>query len=244
MKAFILAAGEGTRLRPLTLDRPKCLVPLRGRPLIDYQISALRECGIDDITLIGGYQSEKLQSYGLPVVLNPCFDSTNMVHSLFCARPLLHGDALLLYGDTAYEPRLIRSILQDTSPIAITVDLGWRTLWEGRMANPLADAETLRMNSQNQILEIGKKPTSFSQIQAQYMGLIRVSPSAWPVWIRYFDALPDAKRICMTDFLQGLIDQGEKIQGVPVSHGWLEVDSLADLEFYESPRLSPDLFRF
>ncbi len=244
MKAFILAAGEGTRLRPLTLDRPKCLVELKGKPLLQYQIDALRAAGIHDIHLIGGYRSEMLSSFGLPVTVNPRFATTNMVYSLFRAREFFHGDALIVYGDTAYEPRVIQALLDTNAPLAISVDEGWRTLWEGRMANPLSDAETLKLDAAGDVLEIGLKPESFSQIEAQYMGLIKVSGTHWPALAHQFEQLPNRERVCMTDFLQSLIDDGHKIRAVPVNHGWLEVDSIADLQFYESPQLDPALFQF
>jgi choline kinase len=244
MRAFILAAGEGTRLRPLTLDRPKCLVPLKGKPLLQYQIDALRAAGVADIHLVGGYLAGKLGAFELPVTVNPDYASTNMVHSLFSARDFFTQDSLIVYGDTAYEPRVIRALVDSPAPLALTVDKGWRSLWEGRMANPLTDAETLRIDDAGDLREIGRRPESFLQIEAQYMGLIRVGAGMWPELSRRFDALAKQEKISMTEFLQTLIDGGLKIRAVPVEHGWLEVDSLEDLRFYESEKLDPKLFTF
>ena len=64
MRAVVLAAGEGTRLRPYTLDRPKCLVPLAGRPLLEWQTTALRRAGIDDVTILTGYRAEQVAALG------------------------------------------------------------------------------------------------------------------------------------------------------------------------------------
>ena len=58
MKAIILSAGEGTRMRPLTLTKPKTMLPVAGKPIIQYNIEALRDCGVKDILLIVGYKED------------------------------------------------------------------------------------------------------------------------------------------------------------------------------------------
>ena len=62
MKAIILAAGEGIRLRPYTLDRPKCLVELVGKSLLEHQLAALRAAGITDITMVTGYRANQIEA--------------------------------------------------------------------------------------------------------------------------------------------------------------------------------------
>ena len=63
MKAIILSAGEGTRMRPLTLTKPKTMLPVAGKPIIQYNIEALRDCGVKDILLIVGYKEEIVRNY-------------------------------------------------------------------------------------------------------------------------------------------------------------------------------------
>ena len=99
MKALILAAGEGTRLRPYSLDRPKCLVEVDGVSLLDRQLSVLRSEGVADISLIGGYRSDMLKRPGLRLEMNPRYAETNMVWTLFSAEQALQGDLVLAYGD-------------------------------------------------------------------------------------------------------------------------------------------------
>ena len=85
MKIIVLAAGKGTRLRPLTDIVPKCMVPLKGKPLIDYQLDLFKSKSINDITIVGGYLIEKLKSKNVNLITNNAYETTNMVHSLFCA---------------------------------------------------------------------------------------------------------------------------------------------------------------
>ena len=99
MNAIILAAGLGSRLRPLTNDRPKCLVPVLGTPMVEQQIRFLREVGITDITLVTGYRADKLdylrECYGVQLVHNDQYDVYNNIYSLYLVRELL-GDTYVL----------------------------------------------------------------------------------------------------------------------------------------------------
>ncbi len=85
MRAIILAAGRGSRMQHLTEDRPKCLVELHGRPLLQWQRDALGEAGIEDVAVVTGYLREQLADKGLHEFNNPIWDRTNMVASLACA---------------------------------------------------------------------------------------------------------------------------------------------------------------
>ena len=79
MNAIILAAGEGKRLRPLTLSKPKCMVELFGQPLIEKQLSIFKKCGINDITIVTGYKSELINFPNINYIKNNDFTTTNML---------------------------------------------------------------------------------------------------------------------------------------------------------------------
>lgn len=241
-RAILLAAGQGTRLRPHTDDRPKCLVELLGRPLLDYQLATLTAAGIDDITIVTGYRADRIEALGRPTAHNPQFERTNMVASLMCARDRLDGtaDALIAYTDIVYERRVVEALLATAAPFATTVDLSWKTLWTARQEDPLRDAETLKFGKGGTIRELGKKPTSLADIEGQYMGLIKLSAAFAPAVVAAYDALDpagpydgkDRDNMYMTSFLQRLIDDGRPLLGVPIRGGWLEVDTVDDLALY------------
>ena len=102
MNAIILAAGMGTRLRPLTNEIPKCLVKVAGIPMVERQIQFLHEAGITDITLVSGYKAEKLdyliESYGVRIVFNELFDTCNNIYSLYKVLDRF-GDTWVIEGD-------------------------------------------------------------------------------------------------------------------------------------------------
>ena len=254
MKAIILAAGEGKRLRPYTLDRPKCLVPLAGHPLLMRQISVLRACGLDDITVMTGYRADQIERLGLRTIHNPEYATTNMVVSLMCARELLNSssDLLIAYADIVYEPRIVEAIVSHTGAFCTTIDLNWQGLWEARQESPLEDAETLKLDDTGNIVELGKVPQTLGEIEGQYMGLIKVSATMASEMVASYDALDptgnydgkDRANMYMTSFLQHLIDSGFPLQAVEVENGWLEVDTTEDLERYERMNNEAKLDRF
>jgi len=175
-RSIILAAGKGERLMPLTADRPKCLVPLLGRSLIERQIAVLRGAGVTDITIVGGYQADRLAALGKPVIVNSDFETTNMVATLFCARDRLDGkdDIIISYGDIVYEARVFDALLECRGELCLTSDSQWRAYWQARMADPMADVETFKTGDAGRVTELGKKPESLEDIQGQYMGLFKV----------------------------------------------------------------------
>ena len=102
MNAIILAAGMGTRLRPLTNDRPKCMVEVNGVSMVERQIKFLHESGITDITLVSGYKAESLdylkEKYGVKIVFNDKYDVYNNIYSLYLVSDRFH-DTFVLEGD-------------------------------------------------------------------------------------------------------------------------------------------------
>ncbi|SET36910.1 Choline kinase [Marinobacter segnicrescens] len=252
MQTLILAAGQGTRLRPYTNDRPKCMVELAGKPLLHRQLAAMARCGVEsDITVIGGYRASDLDAPGSDIVINPRFDQTNMVLTLFAARDrMLDGEDLLIsYGDIVYEPRVLQAVLDCDAPVCLAADRAWRRLWKLRMDEPLDDAETFRMDDMGQVTELGKKPESYDQVQAQYMGLVKIRGDQVAAFKAFFDGLDrearydgkDFDNMYMTSLVQGLIDAGWPVQACLVDNGWLEVDTAEELEAYEAMAASGKL---
>lgn len=243
-KAVILAAGFGSRLMPLTSDRPKGMVDLIGLPMLVRQIAVLRGAGIEDISIVGGYRAECLDALGLPVIANPTYDSTNMVESLMRARALFDGkdDVIMAYGDIVYEPRVLAALLQATGDVVVTADLGWQRLWSARMEDYASDVESFRLRADGSLAELGKRPGSLAEVEAQYIGLVRFPAACHASLLAFYDGLDRAARydgqpfpkMYMTSFIQQLIDCGWNVRPALIENGWLEVDTVEDLRRYEA----------
>lgn len=256
MKVIILAAGQGTRLRPLTDDRPKCMVEVNGRSIIERQLEIMHACGMKDkdITIVCGYCSDVLkkefEDTDIHLIVNEQYETTNMVCSLMCAKSLLEteDDIIISYGDIIYSKAVFQRILYAKDDMSVIVDDGWYGYWSERCENPLDDAETLMLDAEGYLTEIGQKTTELAKVQSQYIGLMRFrgkglkavlslseeakrrSDNGEPLW----RTTRDYVKMYMTDLLQGLIDEGNKLRAVHIQRGWFEIDDCDDLKVVES----------
>ncbi len=240
MKVIILAAGEGSRLRPLTKDKPKCMVEYKGKPIIDYILETIDRCNLKDISIVGGYKFEILKKHlgnkELIYYKNTEYHSSNMVYSLFSAKEFMDDDLIISYSDIVYEESVLKKLIGATSDLNIVIDKEWKELWDQRMENPLDDAETLKLTD-NKISEIGKKPNSFNDIEGQYIGLIKISKNIIKDVVSFYESLPtdklydnkDFNNMYMTSFLQLLIDNSYDAVPTFIDGGWIEVDCISDL---------------
>jgi len=237
-KVILLVAGEGKRLRPYTLDRPKCMVEVDGISLIDRQLAVLKAEGLEDIVMIGGYKADMLKRDGVKLKINPRYYETNMVWTLFCAEDELDGEVIVSYGDIIYSRDILQALLKSDTDIAVTIDKEWESYWRTRNEDPLDDAETLKLREDGTISEIGQKPKSICEIEGQYMGLMKFSTEGVKHIINVFYTAvengellgKDVENSYMTDLLQAVINSGHPITAIPVYGGWVEVDTVDDLE--------------
>lgn len=235
MRALILAAGRGSRMGPLTTAVPKCLVPLAGRPLLEWQMTALRAAGIDTIGVVRGYKAQALDGRGLVAFDNPRWADTNMVASLACAATWLREQPVIVsYADIFYPASAVAALVAAPGDIAAAYDPDWLALWSQRFADPLSDAETFRLDG-TRVIDIGRRTTKLDEIRGQYMGLLKFTPKGWAAAAAYFASLAPERgaRLDMTSLLSGLIQAGQPIEGVPVTGPWGEIDSVDDLTLYE-----------
>ena len=133
MKAIVLSAGQGKRLLPLTAQQPKCLLPVDGElTVLELQLRTLARAGIDRTTVVVGFGAERVEQFlaatpipGLEVetLYNPFYATSDNLATCWLARGCMNEDFLLINGDTLFEDRLLRRLLdQPPAPISITID--------------------------------------------------------------------------------------------------------------------------
>ena len=242
MRAIILAAGFGKRLRPLTDYKPKAMVELHGRTIVQRQIDIYKSFGLSSI-IVGGHGFNTLKETGCILVKNINYSTTNMVCSLLSARKYLDDDVIVSYGDIIYEPCILEKLIRSNHDISVAVDMNWRPYWEARFDNPLCDAETLKLNFNHELLEIGNKPDSYEDIEAQFMGLMKFTKKG----LNNILGLCDRVRVnsdkiptglngkpletaFTTDLLNQLIQEKVSIFATKFSGTWLEIDTISDLQ--------------
>jgi choline kinase len=232
---IILAAGRGSRMGPATRDKPKGLLELLGRPLIVWQVEALRAAGCSDVIAIGGYRWEMLKPLVEVRYINERWAETNMVSTLRCASAeLSQRRCLVSYSDIVYHRHAPQALLATREDVAITYDRLWAELWRMRFDNPLDDAETFRVHA-GQVVEIGAKPQTLEEVEGQYMGLISLTQNGWRNIEMLLDSFPENQIACldMTSLLSMLLAAGIVIGAVPVDGKWVELDNVTDLKNYE-----------
>jgi choline kinase len=238
MRAVILAAGRGSRLGHLGEGCPKCLVELEGKPLIERQIAALRRGGVDEIGVVRGYRAQMIAFPGLSYFTNQRWAETSMVMSLAAAADWLRsGPVIVSYGDIFYRNELVRGLAVAAGQLIITYDRDWRRLWTRRFVDPLADAETFRIDAAGQLLEIGGKTTRIEGIQGQYMGLLKFTPSAWSAAETLLSSLeaPVRDRLDVTGLLRRLLAEKKLPIGTFATDGqWGEIDNPEDVTLYHN----------
>lgn len=252
IQVVIVAAGRGERMGDLTAKRPKCMISFCGRPLIEWQLAALRAAGLKDITIVGGYLASQIQTQGARLVTNLEWADTNMVFSLMCARDVFLSGApvVVAYADLVYRPQLLSALTSSDIPVSTVVDRKWHDLWRIRFSDPLDDAETLRLSDQGKIIEIGGKPDRLEEIEGQYIGLTHFSPEGARQFaethlsIGQWEEGKSPRDCYFTDVLRALISRGVPISAVVTESGWLEFDSAEDVAAYQDLLGRNELDRF
>ncbi|MGA9433847.1 MAG: phosphocholine cytidylyltransferase family protein [Roseobacter sp.] len=132
LKAVILSAGQGSRLLPLTQNQPKCLLPVNGRSILEWQLSALAANGVNDVTVITGFHAEEVDNlitsmdFGdqkVRALYNPFYAVADNAGSCYVAREVMTGEFMVINGDTLFEPELASMALtQRNMPITVTID--------------------------------------------------------------------------------------------------------------------------
>ncbi|MBI4588361.1 MAG: isocitrate lyase/phosphoenolpyruvate mutase family protein [Candidatus Rokubacteria bacterium] len=252
VKAIIIAAGSGKSLLPLTEDRPKCLLDIKGRTVLDRQLETLRACGIHDVVVVRGYQKHTVNLPGLRYYDNDRYEETGELVSLFTAETELEGRVLFLYSDILFDPAVLQKLLRSRAEVAIVVDRAWMDQRDRLIplskpldlvvtTNPPAPGlRSLPSEADDRLVRVGQRVPPdqatgefigmalFSErgsglLRETYGHLLRAGHGA----LHEADALGQA---AFTDMLQELVNQGREISCVSVYKGWLEIDTFEDYQ--------------
>lgn len=236
MKAIILSAGQGKRLLPLTERAPKCMLPVRGRPLIVRQIDALARCGIEDVAVVVGFGAELVEAgliehYGprrIRPVYNPFFTITDNLVSCWVARAEMAEPFLLLNGDTLFEASVLERLLAAPEhPITLAVSC----------KDQYDDDDMKVIRDGDRLLQVGKKLPK-GEVNAESIGMMTFRGKGPRLFV---DAIDRAMRTqaALSQWYLSLIDALARsgvvfTQEIP-ANGWTEVDGPADLERASTP---------
>ena len=256
MKAIILAAGQGTRLKKYTKDLPKGMLPFAGKTIIERQIDLYRRNGVSKIIIVRGFAADKINYPGVTYYTNDRYAETNMVESLMTAQKEFDDDVIVSYADILFEESLLKGIMEAGDDFAVAVDDDWKTYWQMRYGRTDFDTESLCIDESDRITELGMDTTDPEKIDARYIGLLKIRRKGLKKLLmimadacREFENRPwqqsgeTVRNAYMTDLLNAVIQSGETVRAVHFHNGWIEFDTNEDYEHALSSFQNGDLKR-
>ncbi|HEX4267972.1 MAG TPA: phosphoenolpyruvate mutase [Steroidobacteraceae bacterium] len=120
--AVVLAASRGKGLEAVTADRPKVMLPIAGKPLLRWLVDAFKKESVNDITVVGGYRADAIDTAGVRLVVNDRFAQTGELASLACAIDAAESDTVISYGDLLFRSYVLRDLVESEADFAVVVD--------------------------------------------------------------------------------------------------------------------------
>jgi choline kinase/DNA-binding XRE family transcriptional regulator len=240
MKAIIIAAGMGNRMRPYTNDLPKCMLKFGGKTLFQRQKEAFNACKVKNIVLIKGYKKDKIKYPGIKYYVNDNYQNNNILGSLFFAEKEIEGEVIISYSDILFEKQVVERLLESKKDISIVVDIDWRGYYDNRKDHPIEEAENVIFDAENNVVEIGKILAKKHDVHAEFIGMVKLSERGSEIfkrhynrskklfWGKPFQRAATFEKAYLTDMIQEMVDLGVSIHCVIIERGWKEIDTVED----------------
>jgi len=229
MKGIILAAGAGTRLNGQDTAIPKCMLTFAGSPLIELQLRALRSCGIDDVTVVVGFEADRVRracGHGVHFIENTKFAQTNSLYSLSLARPVLTDGFVVLNCDVLFHPALLLDLLTARHEDALLVSYP-------RGGDPPFGEEEMKVHvRRGRVVDMGKD-LSPSVTDGENVGIAKFSGGAAASLVAAMDRRLDAGSLrdwaprAFADYAREGALYAIGTRGLP----WTEIDTASDYHY-------------
>lgn len=236
VKAIVLAASRGSKLGDLTESRPKCMIGIRGQPMLKRLVDTFHDVGVRDVTVVRGFRKEIINLPSIKTVDNDFFATTGEVASLACALPKLEGDCLIAYGDTLFRQYLVERICSEPGDIVLGVDAMWRAR---ETADRTRDLVTCSRSFSPEFLDdepvlaegIGHELPA-SEVNGEWIGLVKLSPCGAARIAETIEAMRrdgSLQKAGMVDLFSRMRAEGDPLTVVYVTGHWMDVDDAVDL---------------
>ena len=243
-KGIVLAASRGSALGPLTKRLPKCMLDIRGLPLLHRLVTTLNEGGLRDISVVRGYQKETIDLANIRAIDNDAYAKTGEAASLACANDQLNGATIISYGDILFRPYILENLLAATGNITTVIDARWRGDGHRSVGRQVDLASCSRAFTGEYLDEEpilltalhtrdgGSEDKSEDEPSGEFIGLIKLSTKGAETVKRELAAMKSEGVLDTADLpslLNRLIASGEPIEVLYVTGHWLDVDDAFDL---------------
>lgn len=233
-RGIVLAAGRGDELGELTKDRPKCMLPVSGKPILGHILDAYRSANVRDLVVVRGFAKNAVNLTGATYVDNDAFASTGELASLACAKAHLDGPCLVSYGDVLFKKHVLDELFDAEGDFVVAVDslaaaagdkprrADWAVCSEPHSRKTLLGDVTLK--------DMTSSPDA-AGITGEWTGLLKLSAAGSKVVTDVLAKLPEAElaKLSIPDLLRRLVKDGHAVKVVYSRGGWLDVDTVTDL---------------
>ena len=235
--AVVLAASRGGALGELTRDKPKCMVDVRGRPLLQRLVSTLTESGVREVTVVRGWRKEAVAAAGARFVDNDRFAETGEVASLAMAADALQGDTVVAYGDVLFRSYILESLLASRADVVLAVDaLNLRPANDPGASHDFVVADRAYSgdyldDAPAHLRSMTTEALATPGVAGEWMGLARLS-STGALWVREEIELLKAEGLFETADMPLLFTRLAAKHPVRIKYftgHWMDVDNLNDL---------------
>jgi phosphoenolpyruvate phosphomutase len=229
--SVILAASRGKQLAELTADKPKCMLDVRGEPILKRLVRSLHGAGSDDVTVVSGYKHEAITLPDVRKVVNEKHESTGELASLFCAADKLKGESIVAYGDILFRDHVLGLMLAAKGDVVLVADANrpdpaHRKTSDLVLCSSPCTPEHLIHDQPVDLVAIGGD-LDWQTAHGEWIGLVRFSPKGAEMVKAELAAMKDSGELdkgSMPDLLRRLIAKGVKPQIVYTSGHWLDVN--------------------
>ncbi|MCA9482621.1 MAG: phosphoenolpyruvate mutase [Nitrospina sp.] len=246
---IIPAAGDAPSMGTVAADRPRSMLDIAGKTLLDRQIKALNVNGLNDITVVTGFQKEQMKSESVRFIDNADYRQGSEVHSLLRAREYMTNGFIMLYSDILVEFGIIDKLLDRKEDIVLVVDnsIQYHEPVPGKVHDFVVSANrrqqsrrNINFDFQNTVSKIGKRIAP-ELATHEFVGLARFSPTGVDQLIQTFEdcvenfqgkvqEAENMSKFRFTDLIQEMIDRGFNVHYLEIHKGWLEVHLPEDIE--------------
>lgn len=231
MKVIILSAGQGRRLLPLTAGMPKCGVEIAGRSILEWQLTEIARCDVDEVVVVTGFHAEyvdelvsKLTMIPVRTLHNPFFDASDNLGTCWVARHEMQGEFIILNGDTLFEAEVMQRLLASKVDAPITLVTDRKESYDDDDMKVIADGNRLR--------RVGKK-LEIDTVNGESIGMMAFRDGGPSLFVDTIESLMRTDRglkLWYLSAIDGLAQQG--CVSTCDIHGlsWCEIDDRQDLE--------------
>ena len=236
---IVIAASRGGKLGDLTEDQPKCMVDIRGKPLLRRLVSTLNKGGVRNVTVVRGYKKEKIDLPSITTVDNDSYDTTGEAYSLSRALPHMEGDCILSHGDILFRRFILDALLASTADIVLAVDArgqGQDFHDAGRKVDLVSctrpfSGDYLEEIEPTAVLKIGNDLSS-NEVHGEWIGLARTNARGSEIIRKQLKVMEKAGKLetaTLLDLFSAILDAGHPIATLYITGHWLDVDDAFDL---------------